>query len=506
MKIVLFILLVLFQGKGYAQSAATYNYSSDTNNITFYDMVPDGNCGQFALGFTTPLYQLFITRLNETGDTLWTTALDFEPYQLYPPYGHIEKGDDGIYYISGRSFIPPQSNIFYNIIGKLDFNGNLLWSKSIEGYFYNFNLIKVINNKLYCSLIGASADTLKLFKFDSNGNEIWKKGIVSQPSFMAASIETIEEDTTGFLNLTGTMSGYANGAILGNFMIKMDSFGNIISSSRTHSISNQELFGCTGAYNDFKGNIYIANYGEIRFQKINTNTGTILSKLFYLDSLHFFPKHFFTLEPDKFIITGNINNTGKSFQISLDTSLSILSAVQYSSTDTLNISLSKTLFSCNSFTSLGTIINNQRQSGYIIKKENINDSVCFQSNLIVRDSLVYDTIENLSVTEYPTVSWSTINAISGHLQLIKNSCSFLDAIQENDLSSELAIFPNPASQILNIITQANYMKISIYNLQGQEILHKTYSKQININSLPIGIYVLELRGRKGLARKKFIKY
>lgn len=503
MKTYLLFLILIFSSKSYCQLPSAYNYSSHNDKLVFYDFVSDGNCGHFILGYNTTVNILFILHLNAIGDTLWTKTIDFAPYVPYP-YGNIAKGDDGIYFITGKHFIYPQTNVLYNMIGKLDFDGNLIWSKSGSGYFYNFNSINVIKNTLYLALPGLSSDTLKIYKLDSSGNEIWRKGYVSQPGFLSPSIEAMQLDSFGLLHLTGTMSNYANGATLGSFILKLDSTGNIISSSRIHSVSNTEFYLCQGGYNNLNGTLYIANHGfagstpkySIRLQKINTISGIVFSKIIYLeDSLSILGGSFAANSQNKLLITGTIkkiNNYDKAFQIALDTNLNIMSAIQYSSIfDSLNIQMSKATYDCNNITSIGNLNKGDRNSGYLVKKEEMTDIVCFQSNITFNDSLVFDTIENLPISVYTTNGWTNITAMTGHLQLSKNVCSIIDGtISYEDRNNYFVLYPNPADNIIYITGLTQNTRIEIYNSIGQ--LQSNFSihdnNALDISNFSEGLY------------------
>jgi hypothetical protein len=507
MKTYLLFLILLFSSRSYCQLPSANNYSSYTDKLVFYDFVSDGNCGHFILGYNTTINILFILHLNEIGDTLWTRTIDFAPYLPYP-YGNIAKGDDGIYFITGKHFISPQTNVLYNMIGKLDFDGNLIWSKSGSGYFYNFNSLNVINNTLYLALPGVSSDTMKIYKLDSNGNEIWRNGYISQPGFLSPSIESMQLDSFGLLHLTGTMSNYSNGATLGCFIAKLDSNGNIISSSRIHSVSNTEFYLCEGGYNNLNGTLYIANRGfagntpkySIRLQKINTISGTVFSKIIYLtDSLSILDGSFLVNSQNKILITGTvrkINNYDKAFQLALDTNLNILSAIQYSSTlDSLNIRMSKATYDCNNVTAIGNINRGDRSSGYLVKKENLTDFVCFQSDLIFNEYTVLDTIENLPISAYTTNGWTNVNAITGHLQLSKNVCSIIDGtISYENRNDYFVLYPNPAHNRIYIKGLTKNTQIEIYNSIGQlqcDFL-KNDNNELDISNFAEGLYLYSI--------------
>lgn len=84
-------------------------------------------------------------------------------------------------------------------------------------------------------------------------------------------------------------------------------------------------------------------------------------------------------------------------------------------------------------------------------------------------------------------------------------------INENSLSDnlELNIFPNPASNYLNVSLNSNIQRLSIYNSIGQVVLNQVNINEsflnINVDSFSKGIYVVEVLDEKGnLKSKKLI--
>ena len=73
------------------------------------------------------------------------------------------------------------------------------------------------------------------------------------------------------------------------------------------------------------------------------------------------------------------------------------------------------------------------------------------------------------------------------------------------VKNEINIFPNPAQNVVNIITNEALESVKIFNLQGS--LLKTSSKsEVEINDIPTGIYIIEVQtSGSELVRKKFLK-
>lgn len=71
---------------------------------------------------------------------------------------------------------------------------------------------------------------------------------------------------------------------------------------------------------------------------------------------------------------------------------------------------------------------------------------------------------------------------------------------------EVNIYPNPTNNLLNIQTDAVIEAVTIYNLQGQAVLHtKSNSQQLDLSSLSEGAYIMHLHTTEGATRKTIIK-
>lgn len=76
-------------------------------------------------------------------------------------------------------------------------------------------------------------------------------------------------------------------------------------------------------------------------------------------------------------------------------------------------------------------------------------------------------------------------------------------ISENPILQEIRIYPNPATKVLNIETSYD-IEVKISNVLGKTVL-SSKEKQININNLPQGVYVVKIETDKGTITKKVIK-
>lgn len=112
-----------------------------------------------------------------------------------------------------------------------------------------------------------------------------------------------------------------------------------------------------------------------------------------------------------------------------------------------------------------------------------------------------------------TDSITLMNAGTYHLTVTENGCSGSDSvyiyfyigIEEESTNDNFSIFPNPATNRLNIISNERIEKIKIYSVNGklvQVIEKKDISTQINIEGLSEGIYFLKSEYSSGLTHTK----
>ena len=81
------------------------------------------------------------------------------------------------------------------------------------------------------------------------------------------------------------------------------------------------------------------------------------------------------------------------------------------------------------------------------------------------------------------------------------SSIFLDT----DLGSELDIFPNPTTGVINIKSDRDFEHYEIYSLNGQPLM-RGESLTIDVNTLPSGLYLIMLTDKNGKKHTaKFMK-
>lgn len=88
----------------------------------------------------------------------------------------------------------------------------------------------------------------------------------------------------------------------------------------------------------------------------------------------------------------------------------------------------------------------------------------------------------------------------------ENKTSAPLSVDDNVIDNNITMFPNPATDILNVKMDnlSELEKIAIYNMSGQEVLMTTQNT-VNVSSLASGMYVVNVQTSKGFETKKLLK-
>ncbi|MFC3159810.1 T9SS type A sorting domain-containing protein [Chryseobacterium arachidis] len=76
----------------------------------------------------------------------------------------------------------------------------------------------------------------------------------------------------------------------------------------------------------------------------------------------------------------------------------------------------------------------------------------------------------------------------------------------NSKANSIGIYPNPTNGILNIRTDSSIESVNVINVVGQKVNMQFSDKQINMQGLPNGVYIVELKLKNGKTfSKKVVK-
>jgi len=97
---------------------------------------------------------------------------------------------------------------------------------------------------------------------------------------------------------------------------------------------------------------------------------------------------------------------------------------------------------------------------------------------------------------YGQVEDYTVNIVSGAKQ----------SETSRNTITDIKLYPNPASSIINITSVSENATFKVYNLLGQTIINgKLSNGSIDVSNINAGNYVLEITDKETTTVKRFIK-
>jgi hypothetical protein len=86
-----------------------------------------------------------------------------------------------------------------------------------------------------------------------------------------------------------------------------------------------------------------------------------------------------------------------------------------------------------------------------------------------------------------------------------NLVSVTLAVSDEDLlDTQILIYPNPATEFINIRSTLNIHKLELYTILGKKVLTTMETKPINIGHISSGIYLLRVFSENGVLSKKVL--
>ena len=122
-----------------------------------------------------------------------------------------------------------------------------------------------------------------------------------------------------------------------------------------------------------------------------------------------------------------------------------------------------------------------------------------------------------STTTSPIISKSSDTAYSITTQTVNitavsnfapdtNYCLTIGLNELQDANSNIKLYPNPANDVLNIVTDEEIKTITVYTSLGAKIYYSlTNLQSIDVSGFTSGVYYLQLKLSSGILRKKFVK-
>ncbi|MBL4668625.1 MAG: T9SS type A sorting domain-containing protein [Flavobacteriales bacterium] len=123
---------------------------------------------------------------------------------------------------------------------------------------------------------------------------------------------------------------------------------------------------------------------------------------------------------------------------------------------------------------------------------------------------------NTSTQQNPSNTYTSSNTYPVKLITFSSDNCFSDTIVQNvnviisgidaiNTQKEISIYPNPATDFIQLKTNLKYTSILIMDVTGETIIRSNYKTSIDISNLTKGIYFVKIMGEKKPVIKKFVK-
>jgi hypothetical protein len=216
-------------------------------------------CGT-SYSFTTEPYEdIYLLKINENGDTVWTH--NYNLYDQQVPF-HVMETQNGEYLVTGTNEPTNNERVIYLL--KVSANGDKLWDKNIGSttdpshfYWWGYCTTEGANGELV--VCGAYRNQLFAVKTDHVGNVLWQKQYHPDDSALQVFGSCIRKNGDNSFTTTANSYDYRDGSSK-CVLLKFDNDGNSLYYKvlpGTNSYSGENLLKCGNDDNMIVGNNYL---------------------------------------------------------------------------------------------------------------------------------------------------------------------------------------------------------------------------------------------------------
>jgi len=187
----------------------TKYYGGDGYDVAY--SIAESNDGGYVVTGETNSFGLssniYILRLNSTGDTIWTKSIGDLDYQLGR---FVTKSIDGSYFIVGDRRVPNTGYLDIYLI-KIDNRGDTLWTKTYNHGYLDFGRSVAATADGGCIIAGLAerfpgGGNIFLIRVDSEGDIIWRRVFGEGVGDVANCIITAADGTFLIAGATSSLS------------------------------------------------------------------------------------------------------------------------------------------------------------------------------------------------------------------------------------------------------------------------------------------------------------
>jgi hypothetical protein len=155
---------------------------------------------------------------------------------------------------------------------------------------------------------------------------------------------------------------------------------------------------------------------------------------------------------------------------------------------------------------IGAKVKLQYGQGTQLREIRSNSSSLSGNELIAHFGLGQETVVTSLTIEWPSGAKQLINEPGIDQLHIVEEENNITAIEEN--SNTIAVYPNPTSSIIHIVSKFPMNAIKLTTAQGTEFVNiddlNTDSYELSTTGIPEGLHVLEIISKKGKEIKKVV--
>ena len=442
----------------------------DLLELANHHLVICGSTYSYGIGGT----DAFIIETDDSGNVLWSKVygtIDWEEfYKICPDAA-------GGYFVAGYG----KSAVSYDegtVVARIDSIGNLIWSQWLpawdhQGDWWPVDLAMVRSGGCVVAGYGGGA-SISCWKFSISGSIEWSSKY--QRSSGAQQIGTlgirVAQNLAGDFFINTTLSDTSNPAhSLDIGLIKTDSSGNLVWV---------KSYG--GIYNEFQ-------------RSISSTSDSSLILCGYTNSYGNGDFDHCLIKVDQ---NGNVDWARAYGTIWLENSYDAIECRDHG-----YILTGQTW-------STGTVIGDSSKIN-VIKTDSLGYAYC---NTILWNPIIVDHTINVSFAEPPEnlplqvgvdVDWNVLERVFYSI----SNCSLI-GVDEIDNINNFSVFPNPATDVVNIkIASAGIQSIEFFNSIGEIIYSEftsinKFSEEVSVKKWNPGIYFVKFQTADGSVVKKLI--
>lgn len=135
--------------------------------------------------------------------------------------------------------------------------------------------------------------------------------------------------------------------------------------------------------------------------------------------------------------------------------------------------------------------------------------VPFDTFSVAVDNFTFDPNAQFRTGDNVVVVWPSVNnAVAGDSLFLNVFIPDPNSITENELGSNVLIFPNPAKNVLTVgfnSPENAVEQVRIHTINGQLLINHVGTGPVDVSQLPRGVYLLEVVADKKRYYKKLFK-